>query len=368
VVVLEALDRVEPNRPKAIWIFSDHNAGEFSDAIKGRLLVFPITYARDALAKTLASAPLTASSLNSATRLMGIYRVICTGHNRANTGYCDGATTAGSCDGAADGGAEGDVGTGGAGTGLLGGGGSGWPGFCSDTDAKTSTTDADLAAEASIRSGVSEVFPSAIFVGEEAVASDPGILEAIASARLAIIIDPVDGTTNFAWGMPLFGVLAAVVEDGITVAGIIYEPVSGDSVFAVKGGSAWAKSRNGGVSAIHVAKPTGLSNMVGTTSWYLMPEPMRTGLAANLGKIRANFSYRCAAHEYRITAEGLVDFLLHYNFMPWDHAAGVLIHTEAGGYSALLDGSPYLPTKFTGDILSAADRDSWQVIYDALLV
>jgi fructose-1,6-bisphosphatase/inositol monophosphatase family enzyme len=228
-------------------------------------------------------------------------------------------------------------------------------------------TDADMAAEAGIRAGIAVAFPNAIFIGEEAVASDPDLLETIANAELAIIIDPVDGTTNFAWGMPLFGVLAAVVENGLTVGGVIYEPVSGESIFALKGHGAWAKSRDGNLAAIHVSKPTALSNMVGTTSWYLMPEPMRSNLAANLGKIKANFSYRCAAHEYRIAAEGLVDFLLHYNLMPWDHAAGVLIHSEAGGYSALLDGSPYVPTKFKGGILCAADQHCWELIHDALI-
>jgi fructose-1,6-bisphosphatase/inositol monophosphatase family enzyme len=53
--------------------------------------------------------------------------------------------------------------------------------------------------------------------------------------------------------------------------------------------------------------------------------------------------------------------------MPWDHAAGVLIHAEAGGYSALLDGSPYLPTKFEGGVISAPNRECWQMVHDALL-
>ena len=72
-------------------------------------------------------------------------------------------------------------------------------------------------------------------------------------------------------------------------------------------------------------------------------------------------------YEYRIVAEGLVDFSLHYKLMPWDHAAGVLIHGEAGGYSALLDGRPYLPTKFEGGIISAPNRECWQMLHDALL-
>ena len=235
------------------------------------------------------------------------------------------------------------------------------------TSALDLVTDADEAAEAAIKAAVAKAFPKAVFIGEESVEKDRELLNEIADAEFAIIIDPVDGTSNFAWGLPLFGVLAAVVKRGVTIGGIIYDPVGRDCTFAIKGHGAWAKSENGATRDIRVAKPTTLANMTGATSWYLMPEPMRSHVAANLAKVKANFSYRCAAYEYRIVAEGLVDFSLHYKLMPWDHAAGVLIHAEAGGYSALLDGSPYLPTIFQGGIISAPNRESWQMVHDALL-
>jgi fructose-1,6-bisphosphatase/inositol monophosphatase family enzyme len=235
------------------------------------------------------------------------------------------------------------------------------------TSALDLVTDADEAAEAAIKAAVAKAFPKAVFVGEESVEKDRSLLNKIADAEMAIIIDPVDGTSNFAWGLPLFGVLAAVVKRGVTIAGIIYDPVGRDCTFAIKGHGAWAKSESGTTRDIRVSKPTTLANMTGVTSWYLMPEPMRSHVAANLAKVKASFGYRCAAYEYRIVAEGLVDFSLHYKLMPWDHAAGVLIHAEAGGYSALLDGSPYLPTRFEGGIISAPNRESWQMVHDALL-
>jgi fructose-1,6-bisphosphatase/inositol monophosphatase family enzyme len=235
------------------------------------------------------------------------------------------------------------------------------------TSALDLVTDADEAAEAAIKAAVAKAFQKALFVGEESVEKDRSLLNKISDAEMAIIIDPVDGTSNFAWGLPLFGVLAAVVKRGVTIAGIIYDPVGRDCTFAIKGHGAWAKSENGATRDIRVSKPTTLANLTGVTSWYLMPEPMRSRVAANLAKVKASFGYRCAAYEYRIVAEGLVDFSLHYKLMPWDHAAGVLIHAEAGGYSALLDGSPYLPTKFQGGIISAPNRESWQTVRDALL-
>jgi myo-inositol-1(or 4)-monophosphatase len=57
-----------------------------------------------------------------------------------------------------------------------------------------------------------------------------------------------------------------------------------------------------------------------------------------------------------------VHFTLHYKLMPWDHAAGVLIHQEAGGFSALLDGTPYDATKHDGGIISAPDRATYDLI------
>jgi fructose-1,6-bisphosphatase/inositol monophosphatase family enzyme len=235
------------------------------------------------------------------------------------------------------------------------------------TSALDLVTDADEQAEAAMKAAIAKAFPKAAFIGEESVEKDRGLLNRIADADLAIIIDPVDGTSNFAWGLPLFGVLAAVVAKGETIGGIIYDPVGRDCTFALKGHGAWTKSENGSTRDIKVSKPTTLANMTGTTSWYLMPEPMRSRVAANMAKTRACFAYRCAAYEYRIVAEGLVDFSLHYKLMPWDHAAGVLIHAEAGGYSALIDGSPYLPTKFEGGIISAPSKEIWRLVRDSLL-
>jgi fructose-1,6-bisphosphatase/inositol monophosphatase family enzyme len=235
------------------------------------------------------------------------------------------------------------------------------------TSALDLVTDADEQAEAVIKLAVAKAFPKALFVGEESVEKDRSLLNKIADADMAVIIDPVDGTSNFAWGLPLFGVLAAVVAKGETIGGIIYDPVGRDCTFAIKDHGAWAKSESGATRDIRVSKQTDLAKMTGTTSWYLMPEPMRSRVAANIAKTKACFAYRCAAYEYRIVAEGLVDFSLHYKLMPWDHAAGVLIHAEAGGYSALLDGTPYGPTRFEGGIISAPSKESWQIIRENLI-
>jgi len=230
------------------------------------------------------------------------------------------------------------------------------------TGALDLVTDADEQAEWKIRDLCAKAFPQALFVGEESVARDKGLLAKIGGADLCIIVDPVDGTSNFAWGLPLFGVMAAVVAKGETVAGLIHDPVGRDWHKGLKGTGAWSESVNGRTRDLAVAKPDTLSEMTGLTSWYLMPEPQRSRTVANLTKTKASFNYRCAAYEYRLIAEGLVHFSLHYKLMPWDHAAGVLIHSEAGGFSALLDGSPYDAMKHEGGIISAPDRATYDLI------
>ncbi len=89
------------------------------------------------------------------------------------------------------------------------------------TEATDLVTEGDEAAERYIKAEVSQILPGALFVGEESVASDPSLLEKLGHADLAFIVDPIDGTFNFASGMPLFGVMVSIVSKGETVAGII---------------------------------------------------------------------------------------------------------------------------------------------------
>jgi fructose-1,6-bisphosphatase/inositol monophosphatase family enzyme len=228
-------------------------------------------------------------------------------------------------------------------------------------------TDADEQAEWRIRDAVARALPSALFVGEESVARDHSLLGKIADAELAIIIDPVDGTSNFAWGMPLFGVLCAVVAKGETIAGLIYDPVLHEWFLAEKGSGAYVRAADGGTRRLKVKKSEQISDMIGISSWYLMDEPARSRAVASLAKTRAAFAYRCAAYEYRLLCEGHVHFAHYWKLMPWDHAAGLLIHAEAGGYAACFDGSAYLPTKHQGGVLAAPDKESWDALHIALI-
>src|SRR5690606_6590789 len=95
-------------------------------------------------------------------------------------------------------------------------------------------TEADEAAERYIAEAVGRALPQALFVGEESVARDPRLLDALDDAELAVGVDPIDGTANFAAGLPLFAVMAAVVRTGEPIAGIIYDPMGDDFALAEK--------------------------------------------------------------------------------------------------------------------------------------
>jgi len=228
-------------------------------------------------------------------------------------------------------------------------------------------TDADEAAERLLTIRLKETFPGCAVIGEEATAADPSLLNHIAEPELLFILDPVDGTANFAAGLPLFGVMASVVSRGEVIAGLIYDPMGQDWAIARRGEGAWFESLNGQRRDMQVAKAVPLIEMVGGVSWGYLEEPLRSTICTNMAQISASASLRCAAHEYRLVASGHTHFVLYNKLMPWDHAAGWLIHREAGGYSARFDGSAYKPALYTGGLLCAPDEASWHVLAGGLL-
>ncbi len=229
-------------------------------------------------------------------------------------------------------------------------------------------TVADRAAEAAIAAAVATRFPTAAFVGEESVAEDPARLDRLATADLAIVVDPIDGTFNFASGLPLFGVMAAVVAGGETVAGIILDPLTGSHMTALKGEGARLGFRDGRPARpLRVAAAEPVGDMHGCVSWSYMPGSLRDTVATRMARLAATYNYRCAAHEYRLAATGACHVLAYGKLMPWDHLAGCLIHAEAGGFSAKFDGSPYRPSDIGGGLLLAPDAASWEAVREALI-
>ena len=228
-------------------------------------------------------------------------------------------------------------------------------------------TDADEAAEARLTEGLARLFPGCAVVGEEAAAADEAVLDRLGTGGLAFTVDPVDGTQNFAAGLPLFGVMVAAVAAGEVVGAVIHDPVGDDSALALPGQGAWIETPDGSRAPLHVAKPTPVAAMTAMVSWRFMPQPRRGTVCRNLPRLAAVWDMRCAAHQYRMAAGGHVHALVYEKLMPWDHAAGWLLHREAGGFSARFDGSPYRPVHTDGGLICAPDEAGWQAVREALL-
>lgn len=233
------------------------------------------------------------------------------------------------------------------------------------TSAIDLVTEADEAAERFIKARCAEHFPAALFVGEESVAADPALLPRLAEADLAIVVDPIDGTSNFAAGLPVFGVMVAVVSKGRTVAGLLYDPFGKDFLLAELGAGAFM-DRNGKRTRLHVAKPLPVDEMIGAGGVSHFPKQQQRTIFANLAGVRVVANYRCAIFEYWAMATGNVHFLFFAALMPWDHLAGSLIVSEAGGHVRRLDASPYLPSHVSGGLLAATDDASWKETHATL--
>jgi fructose-1,6-bisphosphatase/inositol monophosphatase family enzyme len=228
-------------------------------------------------------------------------------------------------------------------------------------------TAADEAAERLIAQGLGRLFPGCLVVGEEAASGDAGLVGRLAGAELAFTVDPVDGTSNYAAGLPLFGVMAGVVVRGRVVGAVILDPVVDSFAAALAGRGAWEEAPDGSRRASRVAAPADVGAMTGMVSWQFMEPGVRDSVLGGLRRFAQIWNFRCAAQEYRLLAAGHSHFAVFNRLMPWDHLPGVLLHTEAGGYAAKFDGSAYAPGEVSGGLICAPDAAGWRVVRDAIL-
>lgn len=107
-------------------------------------------------------------------------------------------------------------------------------------------TIADERAEAGIAEALERYFPGCLVIGEEAASANPGLLGQLRGAELAFVVDPVDGTSNFVAGLPLFGVIVAALRRGEVAAAVIHDPVGDDTALALRGEGAWMEAMAAG--------------------------------------------------------------------------------------------------------------------------
>jgi fructose-1,6-bisphosphatase/inositol monophosphatase family enzyme len=224
-------------------------------------------------------------------------------------------------------------------------------------------TVADEAMEAALAPKLTALLPGSLLVGEEDSARDQTVMQRLASHQPIWIIDPVDGTANFAAGREEFGVMLALVEHDEVLAGWIYEPVHDRMSYAVRGSGAFHDGRR-------LSRPGVENTYRGVLSVGFKGDlNMAQRVQKRRDRVHPIKSVRCAAIEYMRLARGEVDFVMFSGTMPWDHAPGAAILQELGGTISYFDGKGYRPSGAlqAGGILAARDRATWDEAYKRLL-
>jgi len=222
-------------------------------------------------------------------------------------------------------------------------------------------TEADLAAEAALSLSLRAAFPGVLVTGEEAIAAAPSLRPRLGTEARAIVIDPIDGTWNFAHGLATFGVIVAALEYGRPIFGLLYDPTADDWIVARANTPARAASPSG-EHQITTAKAKPLDALNGHAGAWFTPRPQRTALVAALSQTDRLTALRSSCHEYRFVAQGHTDYVLSSMLHPWDHAAGNLICQQAGGASRMLDGAPYNAALTQGHLLTASCEETWSAL------
>lgn len=214
-------------------------------------------------------------------------------------------------------------------------------------------TVADKESELRLHEGLRAILPEAGVIGEEAAAADPAVLDR-AGDGLQWIIDPIDGTGNFAAGRPPFGLMVGLVENGVILAGWILDPLTGRLCHAAKDAGAFIDEDR------IAACESGEALPIAALAVYFMTPERRADIAGRAaGKMSLVDIPRCAAEQYPRLVLGQNDISIFERALPWDHAPGALFLNEAGGRLARQDGTPYIVGDGRHGLLGASSPRLW---------
>ena len=187
-------------------------------------------------------------------------------------------------------------------------------------------TEADRAAERFVVEGLAAARPGDLVLGEEGGFRPVGSEAAPDAVRW--LLDPIDGTVNFVYGIPAYAVSLAAEVDGVVVAGVVRNVVTGEEWTAVRGGGSWRDGARLTGSAV-----TSLGGALVGTGFGYAPQRRREQaqvLLRVLPEIRDIRRIGSAALDLCAAAEGRIDAYYERGLNPWDRAAGGLIAEEAG--------------------------------------
>jgi fructose-1,6-bisphosphatase/inositol monophosphatase family enzyme len=224
-------------------------------------------------------------------------------------------------------------------------------------------TAADREAENLISPRLAKLLAGSRVVGEEAAATDPALMDRLDEGRVWLV-DPLDGTSNFVAGLPTFSVMVALLENGQTVASWLLDPVGDRLCVAIRSEGAFLD----GVRMWTPKAAASAAECRGSILTRFLPDDVKQQVAARshaVAEVRPGA--KCAGVDYPSIVEATQNFLMFWRLLPWDHAPGALLVSEAGGHVAHLDGSEYAPLDRRPGLLVCQNRDVWEAVQAALL-
>jgi myo-inositol-1(or 4)-monophosphatase len=206
-----------------------------------------------------------------------------------------------------------------------------------DVATKSTLTDVVTAADKAVERQVVAALRAAR-PGDGVLGEEYGDSAATTAGAVRWILDPIDGTVNYLYGLPQYAVSLAAEVDGAVVAGVVVNAATGDEWTAVKGEGAWRGSR-----LLKTSSRTTLDQvLLGTGFGYDARRRAHQGavLAQLITRVRDIRRFGAAALDLCAVAEGTLDAYFEKGLNAWDHAAGGLIAAEAGAIVEGLHGAP----------------------------
>jgi myo-inositol-1(or 4)-monophosphatase len=205
-----------------------------------------------------------------------------------------------------------------------------------DVETKSTRTDvvtaADRAVEREVVDALRAARPADGVLGEEYGESP------VAEGAVRWILDPIDGTVNYLYGIPAYAVSLAAEVDGVVVAGVVINAATGDEWTATRGGGAWRAGRR-----LRCSSQENLAQaLLGTGFGYDAKRRAHQGavVAQLITRVRDIRRIGAASLDLCSVGEGVLDAYFEKGLNPWDHAAGGLVATEAGAIVRGLQGAP----------------------------
>lgn len=220
-------------------------------------------------------------------------------------------------------------------------------------------TEADAAVQYRLASAFRALWPDIAFLGEEMPSDEQ---QHTLQSKAVWCLDPLDGTSNFASGIPVFGVSLALIENQQQKLGLIYDPVRDECFTAIKNEGCWINGVPLSSCSAH-SDLTDLKQMIAVVDLKRLRGPLLTSLVTE-HPFRSQRNFGSCAIEWCWLAAGRFQLYVHGGQKLWDYAAGTIILEEAGGLSSTIAGDAVFCAKLEPrPVVAAYNKAAYQQWY-----